>query len=67
MDDILGKVKEHAAWAKDEAAKLSKHVYEKTNNVIGKTKISFAISETESKIKDVYAEIGKVQCRRNCV
>ncbi len=59
MEDLLGKVKEHTARVKDEAAKLGKQVYAKTNNVIGKTKISFAINETESKIKDVYAEIGK--------
>lgn len=64
MDDFLGKVKEQAAWAKDEAAKLGKQVYEKTNNVIGKTKISFAISETDSKIKDVYSEIGKLVYER---
>ncbi len=59
MEDILNKVKEHAVWAKDEAAKLGKQVYAKTNVVLSKTKISFAISETENKIKDVYAEIGK--------
>lgn len=59
MEDILNKVKEHAVWAKDGAAKLGKQVYAKTNVVLSKTKISFAISETDSKIKDMYAEIGK--------
>jgi len=59
MEDILGKVKEYAVRAKDEGAKIGKQVYQKTNTVIGKAKISFAINETEGKIKDVYAEIGK--------
>lgn len=66
MEDFLVKVKAHASKAKDEATKIGKHVYEKTNNVIGKTKVSFAISETESKIKDIYAEIGETVYARYC-
>ena len=66
MEEIFDKVKKHAVRAKDEATKLGKQVYEKTNNAIGKAKISFAISETDSKIKEIYAEIGAVMYERYC-
>ena len=59
MDEFFERLKEQAYRAKDEAAKLGKQVYAKTNNVISQTKLSFAINETESKIKDVYSEMGK--------
>lgn len=59
MDEFFERLKEQAYKAKDEAAKLGKQVYAKTNNVISQTKLSFAINETDSKIKDVYSEMGK--------
>ena len=31
----------------------------KTNNIVNQTKLKFSISETKSKIKDIYTEIGK--------
>ena len=59
MDEVFNKIKERAIKAKDEAAKITKHMMGKTNDVISKTKLSFAISEAESKIKDMYVTIGK--------
>lgn len=59
MDDFFERVREQAYKAKGEAAKIGKQVYNKTNNVISQTKLSFAINETESKITDCYTEIGK--------
>ena len=59
MDEIFDKVKEHAGRAKDEAAKLTRQVVDKTNSLITQTKLNFAVSETESKIKDIYTEMGK--------
>ncbi len=59
MDDLFDKIKEHAIKAKDEATKITKHMVGKTSDVINKTKTSIAISEAESKIKDLYASIGK--------
>ena len=38
---------------------VTKTVIEKTNNIVNQTKLKFSISETESKIKDIYTEIGK--------
>lgn len=59
MEEFIGKVKEQASWAKDEAIKLGKRVYDKTNTTISIGKLSFAISETEGKIKSEYEKIGK--------
>ncbi len=60
MEDFLEKVKDQASKAKTGAAKLGKQVYEKTNTAIAVTKLSFAIGETESKIKEAYEAIGKI-------
>ena len=38
---------------------VTKTVIEKTNNIVNQTKLKFSISETKSKIKDIYTEIGK--------
>lgn len=59
MEEVFDKIKEHASKAKDGAVKLTKNVIGKTNNVVAQTKLKFAISETEDKIKEIYAEIGK--------
>ncbi len=66
MEEIFDKVKKHAVRAKDEATKLGKQVYEKTNTAIGKAKISFAIGETDSKIKEIYAQIGNLIYEEYC-
>lgn len=60
MDEFFDKVKGHAYKAKDEAAKFTKQVVGKTNNIIAQTKLSFALNETESKIKEIYSQIGKM-------
>lgn len=59
MEEILEKVRKTAIKAKDEAARLTKQVADKTNNVISQTKVSYALSENEKRIKEIYAEIGK--------
>ena len=59
MDEILDKIKDGASKAKDGASKIAKEVAKRTSNAIALTKLSFAANETQSKIKDVYTEIGK--------
>lgn len=58
MEEILGKIKEQAGKAKDYAKKFGKTTVDKTNTVVSQTKLKLAISKTEDKIKEVYAEIG---------
>lgn len=60
MEEMFDKLKEQAYKLKDGAVKVTKTVVNKTNNVASQTKIKFAISETQDKIKDIYAEIGKI-------
>ena len=59
MDEIFDKIKGGATKAKDGAARIAKEVAKRTSNVITHTKLSFAVNETQSKIKDIYSEIGK--------
>lgn len=59
MEEVFDKIKERANKAKDSAVQVTKTVIEKTNNIVNQTKLKFSISETESKIKDIYTEIGK--------
>ena len=59
MDEFFDRIKVQASRAKDEAKKITKQVVNKTNSLLGQTKVSFAISEAESKIDDIYKEIGK--------
>ena len=59
MEEVFDKIKEHANKAKDSAVQVTKTVIEKTNNIVNQTKLKFSISETKSKIKDIYTEIGK--------
>ena len=59
MDEFFCKVKEHAAKAKDEAARLAHQMADKTNNIMTQTKISFAVNETEEKINEIYTNMGK--------
>ncbi len=60
MSDIFDTIKSSAEKAKDGAVKIGKHVVDKTSSFMNLTKIKFAIGEEESKIKEVYTEIGKV-------
>ena len=59
MDEFFDRIKVQASRAKDEAKKITKQVVNKPNSLLGQTKVSFAISEAESKIDDIYKEIGK--------
>lgn len=59
MDEIFDRMREHANKAKDEAAKLTRQVVDKTNCLITQTKLNFAVNETEGKIKEIYAQMGK--------
>jgi len=59
MEEMFDKLKAQASKLKDSAVKITKTVVDKTNNVASQTKIKFAISETQDKIKDIYAEMGK--------
>ena len=64
MEEMFDKIKEQAYKAKDGAVKLTKTVIGKTNNVVSQTKVKFAISETEDKIKEIYCEMGKYAYER---
>lgn len=64
MEEMFDKIKEQAYKAKDGAVKLTKTVIGKTNNVVNQTKVKFAISETEDKIKEIYCEMGKTAYER---
>ena len=59
MEEVFDKLKEHANKAKDSAVQVTKTVIEKPNNIVNQTKLKFSNSETKSKIKDIYTEIGK--------
>ena len=59
MEEVFDKIKEHANKAKDSAVQVTKQSL-KTNNIVNQTKLKFSISETKSKIKDIYTEIWKV-------
>ena len=59
MDDILNKIKRGAIQVKDGAEKFTKETVEKTKKVIDRTKYNYTISEIESRIKDILAELGK--------
>ena len=64
MDEFLEKVKEYAAWAREESEKFGKQAYDRANSAIASVKLSFAINETEGKIKDCYQAIGKIVYNR---
>lgn len=59
MNDILNKLKRGVMQVKDEAEKLTKDTVDKTKKVIDRTKYNYTISELESRIKDILAELGK--------
>lgn len=59
MDEIMNKIKDTASKAKDEAGKFAKIFAKRTSNAISSTKLSISISEANSKIKDIYTEIGE--------
>lgn len=58
MEEILEQIKVYAGKAKDSAVKLTHKVIGKTNNVVDQTKVKFAISDTQSKMEDIFTKIG---------
>lgn len=58
-NDFGEQFKEGAERAKNEAAKFGRQVAEKFNNAVGVTKLNYSIHETEIKIEEIYASIGK--------
>lgn len=59
MDEIFDKIRNGASKAKSSAEKLAKKVAKSTSNAITHTKLAYASNEANSKVKDIYAEIGK--------
>lgn len=59
MSDFFEKVKANAFKTKDEAVKIGKQVMDKAGNVVSQTKLNFAVSDAENKIKEIYTEMGK--------
>lgn len=64
MDEFFYKMKDQAVKAKDEAAKLAHRMVDKTNNLMTQTKIGFAVSETEDKMKEIYMNMGEKVYKR---
>ena len=60
MEEFVEKLKQEATKMVKEAEKITTNVVEKTGNMVSKTKINYAISSNNGKIKDLLAEIGQV-------
>lgn len=60
MEEFVEKLKKEATKMVKEAEKLTSNVVEKTGNMVSKSKINYAISANEGKIKELLAEIGQV-------
>lgn len=59
MDEIFEKLRHGAGKLKKNAAKVTKNVMQKTNDAVSQTKLSFAINETESKLSELYEDMGR--------
>lgn len=59
MDEIFEKLRHEAGKLKKNAAKVTKNVMQKTNDAVSQTKLSFAINETESKLSELYEDMGR--------
>jgi hypothetical protein len=59
MEEILEKLKSGADKLKKGAKKVTKQVVRKTNDAVSQTKINFAINETESKVTEIYENMGR--------
>lgn len=60
MNDIFDKIRDGAMRAKDEAQKLTKVAVQKTGNAVSKAKLTYAVSETESKINAMFTDLGEI-------
>ena len=59
MDEMFGKLKEGAMKAKDGAEKFAKVAVKKTTDAVSQTKLNYAMSEVEDKIKQIKIELGQ--------
>ncbi len=59
MNQIFEKIKSGAKVVQKNAEKVTKQVVSKTNDAVSHTKLRFAINETESKVTELYEEIGR--------
>lgn len=59
MDEFFDRIKDGAFRVKDGAELVAREVAKRTAEAITHTKLSFAINQAQSKIKDVYTEIGE--------
>lgn len=59
MDEFFDKLKDGAFRVKDGAELVAREIAKRTSEAITHTKLSFAINQAQSKIKDVYTEIGE--------
>lgn len=59
MDEMFEKIKEGVIKAKDGAEKFTKVAVKKTTDVVSQTKLNYAVSEVEDKIKQIKIELGE--------
>ncbi len=59
MSDILNQLKQSAEKIINSAEKISKTAVKKTKDTIDQTKLKYAVSETEDKVRDILAEMGE--------
>lgn len=59
MSDILNQLRRGAEKVISRAEKLSKTAVKKTKDTMDRSKLKYAVSETEGKIKCVLAQMGK--------
>ena len=59
MNDILNQLRQGAEKIFSNAEHITKNAVKKTKDTIDQTKLKYAISETEDKIKDILAEMGE--------
>ena len=59
MDEFFDKIKDGAFKVKDGAELVAREIAKRTSEAITHTKLSFAINQAQSKIQDVYTEIGE--------
>ena len=59
MEDIFNKLKKGVVQVKEKAEKITKDAVDGTKKVIDRTKYNYTVSELESRINDILAELGK--------
>lgn len=59
MDEFFDMIKDGASRVRDGAEIVAREIAKRTSEAITHTKLSFAITQAQSKIQDVYTEIGE--------